>query len=135
MRVTTPGNRAARSAAALIVAAGAVASLGGCDRPGREPLQAVPGGDAAQGRALIVRYGCGHCHEIPGVRGASGVVGAPLQRFGRRSLIAGAVPNQPQHLVRWIVDPQQIEPGTMMPAVGATEAEARDIAAYLYTLR
>jgi len=31
--------------------------------------------------------------------------------------------------------PQSIEPGTAMPALGVSEARARDIAAYLYTLR
>jgi cytochrome c len=131
----TSGNARAATSAAALIAAVALVVLPGCDRVGNGPQHKVAGGDPEAGRALIAHYGCGHCHEIPGIRGASGVVGAPLQRFGRRSLIAGAVPNEPQHLVRWIVDPQQIEPGTAMPAVGASEAEALDIAAYLYTLR
>jgi cytochrome c len=49
--------------------------------------------------------------------------------------IAGEVPNWAHDLVRWISSPQSIEPGTAMPDLGVHAAEARDIAAYLYTLR
>jgi cytochrome c len=97
---------------------------------------AVPGGDAEHGRQAIQRrYGCGACHVIPGVPGAVGKVGPPLLWWADRSMIAGRIPNTPENLVRWIQDPQAIEPGTAMPALGVTEADARDIAAYLFTLR
>jgi cytochrome c2 len=33
------------------------------------------------------------------------------------------------------MSPQEMEPGTAMPDVGVTEADARDMAAYLYTLQ
>ena len=79
-------------------------------------------------------YGCGSCHAIPGVRGAEGVAGPPLAGWARRAFIAGALPNRPEHLVRWIADPQAVEPGTAMPDVGAPDQDARDMAAYLFTL-
>lgn len=94
----------------------------------------IPGGNAESGKRLIGFYECGSCHVIPGVQGAEGVVGPPLNFWSRRSLIAGNVPNDPDNLIRWIVDPQAIEPGTAMPNLGVTSAEARDIAAFLYTL-
>jgi cytochrome c len=93
------------------------------------------GGDALRGNAVIEQYSCGSCHTIPGVRGAHGVVAAPLLWFSRRSFIAGEVPNTPENLVRWVRTPQSIEPRTAMPAVGLSEQQARDVAAYLYTLR
>jgi cytochrome c1 len=62
-------------------------------------------------------------------------VGPPLTSFARRTYIAGEVPNTLEYLVRWIEMPQAIEPGTAMPNLGVTEDQARDIAAYLYTLR
>jgi cytochrome c1 len=37
-------------------------------------------------------------------------------------------------LIRWIQDPPSIDPKTAMPNVRVTEADARDIAAFLYTL-
>jgi cytochrome c1 len=49
--------------------------------------------------------------------------------------VAGKLPNTPDQLVRWIQQPQAVEPGTAMPDLGVSLAEARDIAAYLYTLR
>ena len=101
----------------------------------RDSVQLVPGGDAEKGKLALAAYGCGSCHTIPGVRGADGEVGPPLTGFARRSYIAGEVPNTAPYLIRWIETPQSIEPGTAMPNLGVTEAEARNIAAYLYTLQ
>ncbi len=100
-----------------------------------EPVQTIPGADAQRGAADIAQIGCGTCHTIPGIKDAEGLVGPPLEHWSRRTYIAGEVPNTPGMLVRWIEMPQAIEPGTAMPNLGVTEQRARDIAAYLYTLR
>jgi cytochrome c2 len=44
------------------------------------------------------------------------------------------LPNEPDNLIAWIVNPQRFEPGTAMPTLGITEEDATHIAAYLYTL-
>lgn len=93
----------------------------------------VNGGDAARGREVMIRYGCGGCHAIPGIRGASGNVGPGLGDFGQRMYIGGQLPNTPEHLIAWLQDPPRYAPGTAMPDLGVTEAEARDIAAFFYT--
>lgn len=112
------------------------AVLAGCGAAaGRETRYVIDGGDANRGKAAIAMYGCGSCHTIPGVRTAIGMVGPPLIMWSRRTYIAGEVPNTPEFLVRWIETPQTIEPGTAMPNLGVTETHARDIAAYLYTIR
>jgi len=49
-------------------------------------------------------------------------------------LLAGS-PNAPEHLVRWLQHPRPVRPGTPMPEMGVTGRDARDIAAFLYTLR
>ena len=85
----------------------------------------VEGGNADSGKRLMKFYDCGSCHVIPGIRDADGVVGPPLDFWSRRGMIAGAVPNNPDNLIKWIMAPQGIEPGTAMPALGVTEAEAR----------
>jgi cytochrome c1 len=92
------------------------------------------GGDPRHGRQLIQDYGCGACHVVPGVAGATSTVGPPLTDFGRRQYIAGNLPNTPDNLIRWLQDPQAIEPGTAMPSLELTREEARDMAAYLLTL-
>jgi cytochrome c2 len=93
------------------------------------------GGDAARGRDVIRQFDCGSCHTIPGISGARGLVAPPLYWFSRRSFIAGEQPNTPENLVQWVRAPQSIEPGTAMPALGLSDQQARDVAAYLYTLR
>lgn len=50
-------------------------------------------------------------------------------------MIAGELPNTPDNLVRWIKDPKLVEPGTAMPDLGLSDEQARDVAAYLYTLQ
>ncbi|GGB99578.1 c-type cytochrome [Pseudoduganella buxea] len=108
--------------------------LTGCGEREHAPL-AVPGGDVDQGRRLLAQFQCGACHSIPGVEAARGTAGPPLATFGRQSYVAGRLPNDPDSLVRWIVDPPAVKPGTAMPAQGVTPDDARHMAAYLYTLR
>lgn len=129
-------HRTKRTTAAAAFALACLATLSGC-RGGKteRAYVAATGGVAERGRAVLERRDCGVCHTIPGVRGARGAVGPPLTDFGRRTYIAGEVPNSPENLVRWVMDPHAIEPGTAMPDVGLEEQEARDVAAYLYTLR
>ena len=91
--------------------------------------------DSDRGAKLIQSYGCGGCHEVPGVNGARGVVGPPLQAFGRRVYVAGMVRNTPDNLINWLKDPQGIVPGNAMPNLGVTDTDARDMAAYLYELQ
>jgi len=108
-----------------------LALIAGCDRlPDREPST---GGNPSQGKALIVQFGCGACHTIRGVPNATGTVGPPLQELRKRVYLGGVVSNTPDQLARWIVNPRKYAPDTAMPAVGVDEAQARDIAAYLYT--
>ena len=58
--------------------------------------QVITGGVASRGHDVIVAKNCGSCHTIPGVQGARGVVGPPLLFFGRRTYIAGELPNSPR---------------------------------------
>jgi mono/diheme cytochrome c family protein len=91
--------------------------------------------DAGRGRLALHQHACTACHVIPGIAGADVQVGPPLTGFANRRLIAGSVPNTEERLVQWIRDPQRIDPETAMPALGVSEADARDMAVYLRTLR
>jgi len=99
------------------------------------PYTVATGGSADRGKATIVAYNCGKCHTIPGVRDAKGVFGPPLMALSRRTYIGGNFPNNPDTLVHWVMSPQSMKPRTAMPELGLSEPQARDIAAYLYTLR
>lgn len=93
------------------------------------------GGDAKRGMTSIQKYGCGSCHTIPGIRGAHSLVGPDLSGVAGRVYIAGVLTNSPDHLVDWIRNPQAIDDKTAMPNLSVNVRDARDIAAYLYTLR
>ncbi|MFL5843639.1 MAG: c-type cytochrome [Solirubrobacteraceae bacterium] len=119
--------------AALAVAALAVGlGLAAADAP--EPAYRIAGASADRGRDAVAAYTCNACHMIPGVRGFDAKVGPPLEAFATRSYIAGRLPNDPESLVRWIMDPQGVVPGNDMPNLGIPEGTARDIAQFLYTL-
>ena len=110
-----------------------LALLAGCGD--REAPKQVNGGDPLQGQRLMAQYQCTACHAVPEVPGAAGNAGPPLELFGRRSYIAGGIPNTPPNLARWLDNPQAVKPGTAMPDLGVSPAEARHMAAYLLTLR
>ena len=118
------------STGALLVCA-ALAS--GCAK--EKPASRVAGGDPERGRLLVQQYQCAACHFIPEVQGPNGDAGPSLQSMGRMSYIAGSIPNQPENMIRFLQNPPAVKPGTLMPALGISEAEARHMAAFMYTLR
>ena len=76
-----------------------------------------------------------HQGEIPGIRGAYGRVGPSPEGVSGRVYIAGILPNSPENLEHWIRSPKQVDPNTDMPEMSVPESDARDIVAYLFTLR
>ncbi|HWB21790.1 MAG TPA: c-type cytochrome [Gaiellaceae bacterium] len=117
-----------RNLSLLGLAASAVLVTAGCGGSASTP---VPGGNSHRGAALISEIGCGACHTIAGIDNASGEVGPNLSGFAQRRVIAGRLSNTPQNLIRWIENPQAIDPGNIMPNLGVSPQAARDIAAYL----
>jgi len=89
----------------------------------------------ARGKAAAGRLGCGACHDMPGIDWPKGQVGPPLAAFGKRGLIAGQLPNDLSLLAVFIRDAPAAVPGSAMPAIPMTAREARDIAAWLQSLR
>jgi len=130
--------RVARALAGLVLAAGLaawVAALAGCSaRVGSRAAEWLQG-DPERGRLALRRYGCGSCHTIPGVPGATSRVGPPLAGIADRSYIAGVLVNAPENMLRWIENPQAVDSLTAMPNMGVPDGDARDIASYLYRLR
>ena len=119
------------TAAVLVVTA---ALLGGCREQIEQTQLKMTRGDPDRGKVAIRRYGCGTCHKIPGIHGANGSVGPDLDGIGTRAYVAGILPNTPDDLIRWIRYPQNIDPRKAMPNLGVQDKDARDMAAYLYSL-
>lgn len=93
------------------------------------------GGDPENGRLLLRQFACGSCHLIPGVANAHGNVGPPLEGVAKRVYLGGVLPNTPESMAAFIREPQKASPRTAMPDMGVSEAHARDMVAYLYTLK
>lgn len=129
-----------RSVPALLALLLLSGGLAGCSKANAD-LQSKPGaqsatiGDAEAGRQAIEKVGCGACHTIPGVAGAVGMVGPSLDHIASHEYLAGMLHNTPDGMVTWLRYPQRIVPGNAMPDMGLSADEARNIAAYLYTLK
>ena len=101
----------------------------------RQKASELTGGHAELAEPHILRYGCAACHVIPGIRARNGLVGPPLADIGRRIYIAGVLTNTPENMVRWLLNPPALKPGTAMPSTGLSEAEAQRLTAFLETLQ
>ena len=121
-----------RTVASLLLIILVLGCTGGLDDE-RHPR--LLGGDAERGKAAMGQYGCTSCHMIPGIAGARGTAGPPLTGIGTRGYIAGVLPNTPENMVRWIMDPRGVDSLTAMPTLGVSDSLARDMAEYLYRLR
>ncbi|HEY0421983.1 MAG TPA: c-type cytochrome [Rhodopila sp.] len=120
--------------AVLVVACAGVAGWQFSEASQRtEVARSLTGGDPARAPVLMIRYGCGGCHTIPGVPGADGQVGPNLSGLRARVFVGGVARNDAANLIHWIVNPRDLSPRTAMPSTGISPAEARDVAAFLYT--
>jgi mono/diheme cytochrome c family protein len=102
----------------------------------RRKADIATGGVGRRAIPIMMDNGCAGCHTITGVPGARGLVGPPLDAgLATRVYVGGVVPNDPANLIRWIRAAREINPHTAMPSTGITEQQARDVAAYLYSLQ
>ncbi len=109
--------------------------LAACNREQKAPIAAAPIGNVESGRRLVQQYGCTSCHDIPGVSGPRGSIGPALTGVGARPIIAGKLPNTPPNMIKYLQNPQSTDPANAMPNLGLTEAQARDVAAFMDTLK
>lgn len=111
------------------------------DPPAVPPGKTAPelaGGDLGRGRQLLETKGCGSCHAMSGVVAIPSSappamdpkqfeIGhrlAPDLRITRERMPASK-------LVAWLKDPKAIKPDTTMPTIALTDAEIKDVAAYI----
>lgn len=132
MRATDDDRMGSRALAAIAMAC--AWSGAGCADKSDLPRK-LAGADPSRAIPLMERAGCAACHQVPGILWPAGATAASLDGFGASPLISGRLPNQPDVLVRFLRDAPSLDPQTAMPPMPLTEAEARDVAAYLYTLR
>jgi len=124
----------ARRVCVVALAVLAVA-VGACTHSDADARALTNGGDATRGRDLMRTYGCASCHTIPRVSGAETTVGPSLAGEATHAYIAGVTPNTPENMISWIMNPPAIDDKTAMPNLHVNATDARDIAAFIYTLQ
>jgi cytochrome c oxidase subunit 2 len=105
--------------------------LAAASRPAPPPTDAL----ALRGRDLFVHRTCAMCHAVAGTD-AGATTGPDLSHVASRgTLAAGTLPNVVGARAGWILDPQRVKPGVLMPATPLSSDDLDALLAYLETLR
>jgi cytochrome c oxidase subunit 2 len=100
----------------------------------QQPAQLPANEPAVRGLEVFLNGSCVYCHTIAGTD-ATGRLGPDLTHLAsRRTLGAGAVPFNRGNLAGWVVDPQHIKPGNLMPATAISGEELQALLAFLESL-
>lgn len=97
------------------------------------PKGAYAGGNAERGKLLFESVGCQACHvvgemtKVRETRGTSYDIAPELSRVGSKV--------SPDWMYDWIRNPRHYNPTTKMPSLRLSDAEAKDIVAFLMTLK
>jgi cytochrome c oxidase subunit 2 len=95
---------------------------------------AAPTDAVSAGRRIFEATSCINCHTIAGTR-ANGRFGPDLTHvMSRDTLASGVIDNTPHNLRRWIRNPDDIKPGSRMPAMNLNDQELDAMTAYLASL-
>lgn len=91
------------------------------------------GGDSSRGKDIVESVGCMGCHTIGEdsrvrvARGTSYDIAPELTRVGSKV--------NPDWAYDWVRNPRHYNPTTKMPSLRLTDSEAKDVVAYLVTLK
>ncbi|MHB8620685.1 MAG: cytochrome C oxidase subunit IV family protein [Chloroflexota bacterium] len=107
-------------------------------KPGTKPMAVIDPssiGDVGVGKELFVGRGCSGCHMAPGVPGNAQVGPNQAGYAERPTIVGGLLRNTPANTEKWIHNPKAIKPSTLMPDLGLSNTEVRDLTAFLYSLK
>lgn len=98
---------------------------------------AAPPADTLQqkGQQVFLSSRCVMCHTVRGTPAGSRVGPDLTHLASRRTLAAGTLPNTRGHLAGWVVDPQRIKPGVLMPPNQLASDELHALLSYLESLK
>jgi cytochrome c len=117
------------AAGAWLVACSPPAGAG----PAAAPMPTAQLASGAGSERLFIQAGCGGCHTLDGVPGATGIAGPNLTNVTLRPTLAGdVVPMTRETMITWLLEPTALKPDARMPSVGLTPQEASDLAAFLF---
>ncbi|MEO8991532.1 MAG: cytochrome c oxidase subunit II [Nitrosospira sp.] len=99
----------------------------------RQDASLAPMADNNPGYKLF-KDRCAGCHQVRGTD-ADGQHAPDLTHLNsRRWLAAGLLTNTPEHLMKWVVNAQQLKPGSRMPSMVLSDPEKSALALFLSKL-
>jgi cytochrome c oxidase subunit 2 len=101
----------------------------------RQPAPPPTDPVARRGQEIFLTSTCVMCHSIEGTPAGSNVGPNLTHLASRRTLGAGTLPNNRGNLAGWIVDPQRVKPGTLMPPNSLAPRDLDALLTYLQGLR
>lgn len=101
----------------------------------KRPASQATAGNVARGHEIFRELTCINCHAIQGVAEKSNAGPDLTHLASRRFLGAGVIPNTPDNLRRWLVNPQAVKPGVLMPDFQLTPEQLDHLVAYFDTLK
>jgi len=100
----------------------------------RQPAASPENETIRNGQQVFLGSSCVYCHTVRGTN-ATATIGPDLTHIASRlTLAAGTLENNPGNLAGWIIDPQHIKPGNLMPPSNLNGAELQLMLAYLQSL-
>jgi mono/diheme cytochrome c family protein len=100
------------------------------NRPGPDPQK----DEVSRGREIFETGPCALCHTVRGTR-ALATIGPDLTHVASRDTIVGILPNTRGNLAGWILNPQNLKPGTKMPPTALKPADMDALLTYLESLK
>ncbi len=90
---------------------------------------------AARGQVVFNREACAGCHAVRGTP-ATATIGPDLSDIGARTTLGSlALPNNSANLARWIIEPEKVKPGNLMPPTALSPDDLAAVVAYLEGLK
>ncbi|MCE9607283.1 MAG: cytochrome c oxidase subunit II [Planctomycetia bacterium] len=88
----------------------------------------------SEGKQAFLAQSCINCHRVRGTPAQGGYAPDLTHLMSRQTLASGQIKNTPEDLNHWVRDPQQIKPGSLMPAFGLPTRDHDLIVRYLNSL-
>jgi cytochrome c oxidase subunit II len=101
----------------------------------RQPAQKPADSIQAKGEEIFLNGTCSMCHAVTGTSAGSNVGPDLTHIASRRTIAAGALPNNRGNMAGWIMDPQSIKPGAKMPPNQLDGRSLQALLAYLENLK
>jgi cytochrome c oxidase subunit II len=100
-----------------------------------QPARAPGSDEERRGQSVFLSSSCILCHSIQGTDASATVAPDLTHVASRRWIAAGTLPNTQTNLASWVLAPQRVKPGSMMPATPLAPGDLAALTTYLASLQ